>query len=234
MKIKILTNQKGSVALMAILFVFVCVGISFSIFQIRQDMKGASAFFDKRLGEHQVLVGIENYFKDNLNCSQMLSGKRRGDLLLDNHSPNAPKIGKEWKKSGWIVKDLFLLRAEDAKGWAIDVHNLDRVHLKVSLVPKPVEGIKVGMDYLLNAPASVKIISLNVIEADEKVFSHCRRQLAQQACQEFAHSKGSVAKMDLDREPASLSLNCAAGVVHQVHCLVPHSDAPIWRCNNRK
>src|SRR5690606_5936712 len=117
------------------------------VFQIRRDLREASAFAPHS-GEHEAWVTLERFFKDDLKCSQMLAGKGPGDTVLGGAGPEAPQVGQEWRGTGWVIKDLYVLRREDEASWQLKRPAMPlaqegegHVYVKVSLVPKPKDGI---------------------------------------------------------------------------------------------
>ncbi len=97
-----------------------------------------------------------------------MRGHRRGDSLLGLEG--ALRVGREWQSSGWIVKDLYLLRKEDEVAWELklDPDREGQIFLKVSLIPKPQKGEKLGIHYLLAAPTSSRLIPIDTeLVADE-------------------------------------------------------------------
>lgn len=71
-------------------------------------------------------------------------------------------VGREWQGSGWIVKDLYLLRKEDEIAWELnpDPEHEGQMFLKVSLIPRPSKGEKLGLHYLMAAPTSTRLIPI--------------------------------------------------------------------------
>lgn len=110
--------------------------------------------------EWAVWQQMENYFKDSKTCSTLLRGHRRGDSLLGHEK--GLLVGREWRESGWIVKDLYVLRKEDEVAWELnpDPDHEGQIFLKVSLIPRPAKGEKLGVHYLLAAPTSTRLIPI--------------------------------------------------------------------------
>jgi len=225
-----LRTERGTVITLAILVAFVCAAISLAMLRIREDLNVATAFNGERVGEHEAWVSFERYFKDHQRCTEFMKGKRLGDAILGGGTFEAPQVGREWKESGWIVKDLYLLREEDEMAWDLPRTDEKQVYLKVSLVPRPHSGEKVGLQYMLNAPTSMRLIPLKVLQAHEQVFAHCGREEAEEACYQLGLKKGVIPKIQVERAPASVKKQCERGVIHQAHCLLPMDDAPIWKC----
>jgi hypothetical protein len=111
--------------------------------------------------EWSVWQQMESYLKNRKTCTTLMRGHRRGDSLLGLEG--ALRVGREWQGSGWIVKDLYLLRKEDEVAWELkpDPNYEQQIFLKVSLIPKPPQGEKLGMQYLLAAPTSLRLIPIN-------------------------------------------------------------------------
>jgi hypothetical protein len=85
------------------------------------------------------------------------------------------------------------------------------------------------VDYVLRAPTSTRLIAVRVTMAHERVFNHCQRQVAEQACYQAGEMMGIMPRMAGRRIPASKEFQCGG---YRVQCLIPDNDAPIWRCNN--
>ena len=227
-------GERGSAVVMAILVTFVCASITLVMFQVRRDLEHATAFDEERVSENTAWVGLERFFRDNPACTQLLKRKKLGESFLGAPETDMPKVGREWDETGWLIKEMYVLRREDEIAWHLKRSTSARpgvstVYLKISLVPKPAEGIKAGVDYMLRAPTSTRLISVRVTMAQERVFAHCQRQVAEQACYQAGEAKGIMPRMSGGRMPASKEFQCEG---YRVQCLIPEDIAPIWRCNN--
>ncbi len=213
-----------------LLITFVVIATILVVLQIRQDLQAASAFDPQRLGEREAWVTLERYFKDNLQCSQFLAGKKQGETILHSDDPRGPKVGSPWKESGWIIKDIYLLKPDEQVHWQVAADVKTHVVLKIALVPKPLEGVALSVEYLLNAPTSTRLITVPVTKATEWVYQSCSRSDAERSCLE--KGSGKNIEVSLSRSPAGVGENCPKGVSFEAHCLKFHPEAPIWRCQN--
>lgn len=221
----------------AVLVAFVCASIVLVMFQVRQDLEHSSAFTQEKVSEHAAWMGLERFFRDNPVCTQFLKRKKLGESLLGGRAPATPQVGREWDESGWLIKDMYVLRREDEIAWQVkrapsSLPGVATVFLKISLIPKPAPGIKAGVEYMLRAPTSTRLIGVKVTMAHERVFGHCRRQAAEQACYQAGEAKGIVPRLAGGRMPASKDFQCGESQGYRVQCLIPEDTAPIWRCNN--
>lgn len=122
---------------------------------------GPSIASTQHNAEWAVWLQMEHYFKNSKTCTSLLKGHRRGDSLLGHEK--SILVGREWQESGWIVKDLYLLRKEDEIAWELnpDPEHEGQMFLKVSLIPRPSKGEKLGMHYLMAAPTSTRLIPID-------------------------------------------------------------------------
>jgi hypothetical protein len=227
-------GERGSTVVMVILVTFVSASITLVMFQVRRDLEHATAFDEERVSENTAWVGLERFFRDNLVCTQFLKRKKLGESLIGAHQPDMPRVGREWDDTGWLVKEMYVLRREDEIAWHVKRNasshpGVSTVFLKIGLVPKPAAGIQAGVDYVLRAPTSTRLIAVRVTMAHERVFNHCQRQVAEQACYQAGEMMGIMPRMAGRRIPASKEFQCGG---YRVQCLIPDNDAPIWRCNN--
>ncbi len=230
-------GERGSAVVMAILVTFVCASITLVMFQVRRDLERTSSFDEEKVSENTAWVGVERFFRDNPGCTQLLKRKKLGESLMGAQEPDMPKVGREWDETGWLVKEMYVLRREDEIAWQLKRTTSARpgvstVYLKISLVPKPASGIKAGVDYMLRAPTSTRLVGVKVTMAHERVFGHCQRQVAEQACYQAGERLGIMPRMAGGRMPASKEFQCGEGDPYKVQCLIPEDTAPIWRCNN--
>ena len=163
--------------------------------------------------------------------------KKLGESLMGAPETDMPKVGREWDETGWLVKEMYVLRREDEIAWNVKRSGSSRpgvstIFLKIDLVPKPGPGIKAGIDYMLRAPTSTRLIAVRVTMAHERVFGHCQRQVAEQACYQAGEKMGLMPRMTGGRMPASKEFQCGGSEGYKVQCLMPDNEAPIWRCNN--
>lgn len=224
------TPKYGPKLTALLLIAFVVIATVLVVLQIRQDLQAASAFDPQRLGEREAWVTLEHYFKDNIQCSQFLNGKKHGDTIITPDDPRGPKVGSSWRDSGWIVKDIYLLKSDEQVHWQIAADLKSHVVLKVTLVPKPRKGIALSVEYLLNAPASTRLIPVPVTKAFKWVFQSCSRSEAEKSCLEKEFGKNI--EVSLSRSPAGVGEACPKGVSFEAHCLKHHPEAPVWRCQN--
>jgi hypothetical protein len=230
-------DDRGSAAVVVILVTFVCASITLVMFQVRRDLELTTAFDEEKVSENAAWVGLERFFRDNPVCTQFLKRKKLGESLLGGRGDDMPKVGREWDESGWLVKEMYVLRREDEIAWQVKRNpssrpGLSTVYLKIGLVPLPAPGIKAGVDYMLRAPTSTRLIAVRVTMAHERVFGHCQRQVAEQACYQAGEARGIMPRMSGGRMPASQEFQCREGEPYRVQCLIPEDSAPIWRCNN--
>lgn len=122
---------------------------------------GTSIANTQNNAEWVVWQQMESYFKNTKTCTSIMRGHRRGDSLLGHEK--SLFVGREWQGSGWIVKDLYVLRKEDEVAWELnpDPEHEGQLFLKVSLIPRPSEGKKLGVHYLLEAPTSTRLIPID-------------------------------------------------------------------------
>lgn len=224
-------GERGSAVVLVILVVFVCTSIGLVMMQVRRDLEHTTAFDPEKVSEHTAWVGLERFFRDNQGCTELLKRKKLGEHVVG-------MVGQEWDETGWLIKDMYVLRREDEVSWQVSrpshhrVPGVSTVYLKVTLVPRPAEGVKTGVDYMLRAPTSTRLIGVKVTMAHERVFGHCRRQVAEQACYQAGESLGIMPKLSGGRMPASKEFQCGKHEPYRVQCLIPDTEAPIYRCNN--
>lgn len=122
---------------------------------------GPSIASTQHNAEWVVWQQMERYFKNAKSCTTLMRGHRRGDSLLGHEK--SLLVGREWQGSGWIVKDLYVLRKEDEVAWELnpDPEHEGQLFLKVSLIPRPTQGKKLGVHYLLEAPTSTRLIPID-------------------------------------------------------------------------
>ena len=227
-------GERGSAVVVAILVTFVCASITLVMFQVRRDLESTTSFVQEKVGENTAWVGLERFFRDNPVCTQLLKRKKLGESLMGASEPEMPRVGREWDDTGWLVKEMYVLRREDEIAWHVKRNVSSRpgvstVYVKIDLVPGPAPGIKAGVDYMLRAPTSTRLIAVRVTMAHERVFGHCQRQVAEQACYQAGETMGIMPRMSGGRMPASKEFQCEG---YRVQCLIPDNEAPIWRCNN--
>lgn len=230
-------GERGSAVLVAVLVTFVCASITLVMFQVRHDLEQSTAFNEEKVSEHTAWMGLERFFRDNPVCTQLLKRKKLGESLMGGREPESPQVGREWDETGWLIKDMYVLRREDEIAWQVkrapsSLPGVATVYLKISLIPKPAPGIKAGVEYMLRAPTSTRLIGVKVTQAHERVFGHCKRQAAEQACYQAGEAKGIMPKLAGGRMPASKDFRCGGSEGYKVQCLIPDNEAPIWRCNN--
>ncbi len=229
-------GQRGSAAVVAVLVTFVCASIMLVMFQVRQDLEHTTSFSQEKVSEHTAWMGLERFFRDNPVCTQLLKRKKMGESLMGSYEAEMPKVGREWDETGWLIKEMYVLRREDEIAWQVKRNpstqpGVSTVYLKIGLVPRPAPGVKAGVDYMLRAPTSTRLIAVKVTMAHERVFGHCDRQVAEQACYQAGELKGIMPRLVSGRMPASKEFQCG-GEGYRVQCLIPDNEAPIWRCNN--
>lgn len=220
-----------------ILVTFVCVSITLVMFRLRRHLELTTAFDEEKVSESTAWVGLERFFRQNSVCTQLLRRKKLGESLLGGPQGGMPTVGREWDETGWLVKEMYVLRREDEIAWHVKRNvstrpGVSTVYLKIGLVRKPAAGIKVGVDYMLRAPTSTRLIDVRVTMAHERVFGHCQRQIAEKACYKAGETKGIMPRMSGGRMPASKEFSCDGARPYKVQCLIPEDTAPIWRCNN--
>ena len=139
-----------------VLIAFVASATSLSI-------QHTNSLIESRIHKDEWLVWqqLESYLKNSKTCTTLMKGHRRGDSLLGLEG--GLRVGREWQSSGWLVKDLYLIRIEDEVAWELkqDLNHEGQFFLKVSLIPKPLKGEKLGMEYLLTANTSSRLIQID-------------------------------------------------------------------------
>jgi len=173
------------------------------------------------------------FFQHPRHCTSFLQGHKLGESLIGSEKGH-PIIGQEWNKSGWVVKELYLLRRQDEVAWQVNDSELLRpraeqlVYLKVGVVPKP-QG-KITVDYLLSSRPSYRIFPIPVALGEVRTFAGCDSRLNEIACQSVGLSLGATAKLAVSRAPASVSKRCQGGRWHQALCVLQADHLPIRRC----
>lgn len=156
-RVKKTGKPDSTILILALLLIgFVASAIYFSLHHV-----GPSIASTHQNAEWVVWQQMERYFKNAKTCTSLMRGHRRGDSLLGHEK--SLLVGREWQGSGWIVKDLYVLRKEDEVAWELnpDPEHEGQLFLKVSLIPRPSKGEKLGVHYLLEAPTSTRLIPID-------------------------------------------------------------------------
>jgi hypothetical protein len=144
-----------------ILTVFTLTAISLMVWQVRSGLEHVVSYQTSRPGEERAWSAMRDFWESPGACTRLLRGNRLGHSLIPVwHS--APRPGSEWQGTGWIVKDVYLLGRQDEAAWMArrqgDAKNT--VYVKVSLVPRPKQGIPLSVSYLIHAPSVSRIFAL--------------------------------------------------------------------------
>ena len=219
-------------ALWGLLPLLTTAGISLMIKQVRNDLSWVRVQTQKQSSEQRAWWGLERFFADSKSCSTFFRGKRLGEAVIEEAQGFGPKLGQEWLKTGWIVKDVYVLRRVDEVAWNLRQElKSDTAYVKVSLVPRPSQGQAMGVDYLLSAPSISRIFPVKMTLGEERTFPGCDQSQSQLTCQREAFKVGGRALMLPSRSLASKGLKCKdGGFKHQARCLLAGDHFPIWNC----
>lgn len=218
------SQKLGHYALMGLLPLLTVGGVSLVIKQLRYDLHWVGKQNTRMTAEHKAWWGLERFLRDSESCSSYFRGKRLGETIVGEGRVFGPRVGQEWLKTGWLVKDIYVLKREDEVAWNVRrAPKSDTVYVKVSLVPKP-EQVSAGVDYILNAPSVSRIFAVGVTLAEEKVFTSRNQSDALNLCRKTAFELGAELRHS-GRGIASF------GSEYQARCLMVSDHFPIWSCS---
>jgi hypothetical protein len=220
-------GEQGLARLLVLMGTFVCGSILLMVTHVRRDLR-----LNQAVDPHEGWVSLEQFFKDAENCTTLLKSRMPGESLLAKGMPaEFPRVGMEWQGSGQVIKEMYILRKEDEIAWQVPKHTSSTVYLKIEMVPNPMPGVKIGVDYMLHAPTTSRLIAIQVERAEEHFIGDCERRMAERTCYQTARAKGVSPKLlKGERLPASKQFNCGGKKAYGVQCLIPSKNAPIWKC----
>lgn len=144
-----------------ILTVFTGTAISLMVWQVRHGLEHVVSYQPSRPGEKLAWGAMEEFWESPGACTRLLRGHRLGQSLHTVMN-QGPRPGSEWRGSGWIVKDVYLLGRQDEAAWMArrNGDGKDSVYVKVSLVPRPKQGVPLSVSYIIHAPSVSRIFPL--------------------------------------------------------------------------
>ncbi len=221
---KIFRHHKGPVLALMVLAAFTASAVYSVTRQLRDSFHVEDA---SRLA--RVWRSLETYLRSPSRCEGLLRGVREGTHLSGSAGL---AVGREWQRSGWIVKDLYLLSREDQAAWHLATAGDSEGHLKITLVRRADPGTPGGLEHLLSAPTAVRLVALKILWGQEEVFRGCSLVKLHRACARAARVHGMPPRWrGGGRLPAGSLAECPGKRGYEVRCLLPGRERPVWACH---
>ena len=183
--------------------------------------------------QHKAWTELESFITDPTVCSQIFKHQKLGASVISTNSLMGLRVGKEWRESGFVIKDLYVLSSEQEISWANSKGDKDKIFVKLTLVEKPL-GEALSLSYMMRAQEFTRIISIPAVVGEEFAFDDCRKSDAENFCHEVSSVYGQKPVMKNFRTPASEEKGCGRAGGHKVVCFIPHKGGEIKSCGQNK
>jgi len=183
--------------------------------------------------QHKAWVELESFISDPSICSNLFKHKKLGTSVISTNSLLGLRVGIEWRMSGFIIKDIYVLSSEQEISWASSKSEQDKIFVKLTLVEKP-QGEALSLAYMMRAQEFTRIISIPAVVGEEFAFDDCKKSDAESFCHEVSSVYGRKPLMKNFRTPASEEKGCGRAGGHKVVCFIPHKGGEIKSCGQNK
>ncbi len=183
--------------------------------------------------QHQAWLDLEAFISDPSICPHIFKNKKLGSSVIETNSLIGIRVGKVWRESGFVVKDIYVLKAEEEILWSTQRRERDRIYVKITLVEKPLDQ-SLSLQYMMNASEYTRIISIPATVGEEFAFNDCSKSDAENFCHEISSVYGLKPIMKNFRTPASEVKGCGRSGGHKVVCFIPHKAGEIKSCGKNK
>lgn len=185
--------------------------------------------------QHKAWTELEHFISDADICPHLFKSKKLGQSIINTNPLIGLRVGKEWRDSGYIIKDLYILTPEEEISWAAykGEKNKDLVFVKVTMVEKP-QDQAMTLKYMMNASEYTRILSIPAVVGEEFAFNDCRLRDAENFCHEISSIYGIKPSIKKFRAPASEGVGCGRSGGHKVMCFIPHKGGEIKSCGQNK
>ncbi len=183
--------------------------------------------------QHKAWTDLESFISNPTVCSQVFKDKKLGSSVISNNALIGLRVGKEWRESGFVIKDLYVLSAEQEISWASSKGERNKIFVKLTLVEKP-QNEPLTLSYIMRAQEFSRILSIPAVVGEEFAFDDCKKSDAENFCHEVSSIYGQKPLMKNFRTPASDEKGCGRAGGHKVVCFIPHKGGEIKSCGQNK
>lgn len=185
--------------------------------------------------QHKTWTELEHFISDSDICPHLFKNKKLGQSIINTNPLIGLRVGKEWRDSGYVIKDLYILTAEEEISWAAfkGEKKLDRVFIKLTMVEKPRDQ-SMTLQHMIEASEYTRILAIPAVVGEEFAFNDCSLNEAEKFCHEISGLYGIRPSMKKFRAPASEGMGCGRSGGHKVMCFIPHKGGEIKACGKNK